>query len=176
MNETTARRQAGEARALLAILTIAKQAAWSLDNPGPALSSGFANYLYCADSELLLVPSVAELDWQLRRTNSAMREARSDAIIVTVGPRFDELRFAVGLWTLARNLWAAPAWPWADRNGLWLGCDELPGEAFPIRQGRLRREPAPWANDAEKTRGRIKADAWLARTLAGPVINNSERK
>lgn len=176
MNNMTAARQAGEARALLAILTIARQAAWSLNNAGPALSPGFANYLYCADAELLLVPSVSELDWQLRRTNSAMREARSDAIIVTVGPRFDELRFAVGLWTLARNLWAAPAWPWVDRNGLWLGCDDLPGEAFPIRQGRLRREPAPWADAAAKMRGRIKADAWLARTLAGPVTINSERK
>jgi len=174
MNTMTASRQAGEARALLAVLAIAKYATWSFKHAGPTLSSRFANYLYCEDAELLLVPSTAELDWQLRQTNGAMREARSDVLIATVGPRFDELRFAIGLWTAARNLWAAPAWAWVDSGALWFGCDELPGEAFPIGAGRLRRQRAPWSDEAAKMRGRIKADAWLARVLAGPATSDDE--
>ncbi|WNO53170.1 hypothetical protein [Stakelama saccharophila] len=173
MNTTTARRQSGEARALLALMEIAKHANWRLDRTGASLSPRFATHLYSDSAQLLLVPSIAELDWQLRSANAAMREARSDALIATLGPSGAELRFAIGLWTSARNMWFAPAWPWVDRSSLWFGCDDLPGEAFPVVEGRLQRKAAPWRDGADEEHGRAKASRWFERVLTGPSgINN----
>lgn len=162
---STADRQAGEARAMLALLHIAKAVGWRTDRAGPALSIPFANYLHCNNAQLLLVPSVASIAWQRRVVDAAMREARSDALIVSTGPHFDRLDFAIGLWRYERNDWLDPVWPWVSRNGLWFGSDKLGDNALAAREGRLLVEPAPWRSFEEKNRGRARALGWLERAF-----------
>lgn len=161
-------RQAAEARALTVALAIANKAGWSLRHAGPVLSFPFAGYLYIESAELLLVPTSASLQWQRPIVSRAMREARSDALIVSTGPGATNPSLAVGLWTRKGNDWQVPAMPALDDSrALWLNSDEGDGPSLRVREGRLRAAPAPWRSSAERQRDQRRAADWLACVLGG---------
>lgn len=152
-------------------LAIAAKANWSFERPGPTLSTPFANYLYVSVAELLLVPTSAGLPFARRLADRAVREARSDALVVscTTAPSgLPRVLFALGRWSLDGTAWSLPVWPWLTRDGgLWLappirGVDV---EVWPLRQCRLRAEAAPWATLRDQDAGRARAIGWVDRFL-----------
>ena len=163
-----AARQAAEARALTVALAIASKAGWSLRHAGLVLSFPFAGYLYVEAAELLLVPTSASLEWQRPIVARAMREARSDALIVSVGPGSNCPSLAVGLWTREGNDWRAPVVPaLSGDEALWLGSVEGNAPALLVKEGRLRIEAGPWRSAAERRQDQSRAAAWLACVLEG---------
>lgn len=171
MDHDLARRAAAESRALRAALAIAGKALWSFERPGPALSTPFANYLYVSVAELLLVPTTAGLPFASRLADRAMREARSDALVVaasTAENGLPRVLFALGKWSSSGTAWSVPVWPWLSRDhGLWfLPSTRLPHvHAWPLRQCRVRSEPSPWSALRDLDAGRARAISWLDQFL-----------
>lgn len=166
-----AHRREAETRALTAALAVAAKADWRLERAGAALSTPFANYLYVDSAELLLVPTSAGLPFARRLTDRAVREARSDALVVACGsaPSGNPLLlFALGLWSSTGTAWTVPVWPWLSRDGgLWFGpaTQELEVSAWPLRQRRLKAEPAPWRTVRDHDAGRVRALGWFDKVL-----------
>jgi hypothetical protein len=168
MNYDPAARQIAEARALTIALAIASKVGWSLRHAGPVLSFPFAGYLYVETAELLLVPTSASLEWQRPIVSRAMREARSDALIVSVGPGTTSPSLAVGIWMRDGNDWQVAAVPALDDgSALWLSSDEGDGPAWRVKERRLRAAPAPWRSSAERQRDQRRAAEWLSCVLEG---------
>jgi hypothetical protein len=165
-------RRAMEARALIATLAVAAHAGWSFDQAGPVLDPAFARYLYVDTAGLLLVPTANRIAHTIQIANAAMREARSDALVVCAGhPRGGEIGFAFGEWRRAHNHWHVPMAlfrPTAD--ALWLVPEPyhagVRGECFALAACPLRSKPAPWSSDDDHRAGRRGADAWLSRVFA----------
>lgn len=163
-----AQRRAAEARALAAALTIAARADWRFDRPGTSLSTPFAGYLYVDVAQLLLVPTSAALPFARRLVDGAVREARSDALIVSSAK--GQLAFALGLWSSAGTTWHMPVTPWLGDDGvLWMVADDdaAPDTApadigFSLRKGRIVAEPTPWLTPLGRAAGENRATTWLA--------------
>ena len=170
MTHNPAHRRAAEARALAAALAVANRAGWHLTRTGAALSATYGNYLYAYLPELLLVPTSAGVPFAARLADGAVREARSDALVVSAaGP---EIAFALALWSSAGTRWQVPVVPWLGTDEvLWMvtGENRAPGgaggTAFPLRARRLVDEPAPWATARERAAGEERAARWLASVM-----------
>jgi hypothetical protein len=161
-------RRAAEARALNVALAIAGRAGWQFERAGPMLATPFAGYLYVHTSQLLLVPTSAGLPYAVRLVDGAVREARSDALIVSTADA--QPAFALGLWSRSGTLWQVPVTPVLSANGvLWmvttLSGVAPAGTAFPMRRGRIVDLPAPWETAADRAAGEKRAAAWLAAMM-----------
>ena len=131
------------------------------------MSTPFAGYLYVASAELLLVPTSAALPFAIRLVEQAVREARSDALVVSCTGEGDtlEVRLALGLWSSAGTRWTSPVPPWLGEDGtMWLAADD--DEASPLRPRRVAAAPAPWRTPHERDDGQQRAANWFAELLA----------
>ncbi|MBB4088125.1 hypothetical protein [Sphingomonas carotinifaciens] len=172
MTPNPAARWAASARALSVALALAKRADWQFEHVGPTLSTPFAGYLYVHVAQLLLVPTTAGLPFTRRLVDAAMREARSDALIIsTAAP---ELTFALGLWRRSQTRWQLPVVPALHEDGeLWLtvdGADEVAGEmqtdtAYLLQRSPVMARASPWATPVELAEARSRAEAWLALVI-----------
>ncbi|KQN89955.1 hypothetical protein ASE95_14545 [Sphingomonas sp. Leaf231] len=172
MTHNPAARWAAAARALSVALAIAKRANWQFEHAGPNLSPPFAGYLYVHVAQLLLVPTTAGLPFARRLVDAAMREARSDALIVSTADA--EPAFALGLWGRSQTRWQMPVQPALHEDGdLWLTIDDaepIAGEMQANRAWLLQRCPvttraSPWATPADLADARKRAAAWLALVI-----------
>ena len=172
MTHQPASRQAAEARALIAALAIASEARWSLERAGPVLDPPFSNYLYVERAELLLVPTSDTLEHQMAVTGRAMREARSDALLIRAPtPNARRVELAVGIWALTKIHWLAPMTLWRPQGQpLWLMPDPYLAAVrhvcFRLEDGRLLAAAAPWADLHEQRVGQAQGEVWISRVLS----------
>lgn len=171
MIEIPAARRIAETRALMVALAIAAKGDWHARPVGPALSKPYSRYYHVEASRLLLVPTSAGLPFSVRLAAGAMRETRSDALVVScvtapaTGPTF---LFALGRWSSSELRWMAPAWPFLSIDGrLWLTPPriEIGNRAVPLVAGPLRGACAPWASITEQDAGRARAIGWFDRVI-----------
>lgn len=168
MTYDPAARRAADACALSVALAIAAKADWQLERAGPSLATPYAGYLYVHTSQLLLVPTSAGLPYAVPLVDGAVREARSDALIVSTAGAAPT--FALGLWNRSRTLWQVPVMPVLGADGvLWmvttLSGAAPAGTAFPMRRGLIADLPAPWVTAADRVAGEKRAAAWLAAVM-----------
>ena len=171
MTDLPAARRIAETRALMVALAVAAKADWHAKPVGPSLSKPYSRYYHVEASRLLLVPTSAGLPFAQRLAEGAMREARSDALVVscvtdpTTGPTF---LFALGRWSSAELRWMRPAWPFLAMDGrLWLTpprC-ETGKRAVPLVAGPLQATCAPWASVTDQDAGRARAIGWFDRVI-----------
>lgn len=173
MIDIPAARRAAETRALMAALSIAAKADWRPKPVGPTLSTPYAGYLTVDASRLVIAPTSAGLPFAVRLASGAMREGRSDALIVSCvsdSMARPTLLFALGRWSSSALRWMSPAWPYLAVDGaLWLmpARRETGGRAVPLVAGPLFARPAPWATIADQDAGQARAIGWFDRVIAG---------
>lgn len=188
-----ATRRAGEARALIAALAIARYAGWSFEHPGAALPVMFSGYLYTETAGLLLVPTSLPLSDAAEVADDAVLAARSDALLVAaeqvaaVATSCEPIAttwrvwLGLGIWSsCAPTRWHLPVTPWLGGNGaLWVtSADraavtmETAGRAavcapiaFALQAGRLSPRTAPYRCPLERRDGEERAAAWLAAMI-----------
>lgn len=164
-------RRLAEHRALSAALTLAKLAGWSIDRHAPLLPKAFEDYLYVPQAELLLVATVDAPGKMKGLVTRATREARSDALIVSIGRNSSGLfqpYVSAGLWSVEATRWHGPYLPWIYCDGEpWLLPDPLGGNdddpclrlsGRPLRPAQAK----PWQSMAERYVGFARADAAFA--------------
>lgn len=153
---------------------IAERAGWRADPSDILLTSGFRDFRYIPNAELLLVPSCDPTRADLVRVARGMSATRSDALVVKAAMEGRRTLYCtVALWHgLARD-WHHSRRLWLSRrNEAWLvpnpADTEESGAAFRLTSGRLRIAEAPPAEDpAEILAGLDRADAWLAASREG---------
>ncbi|MEN2786755.1 hypothetical protein ACFOKI_01350 [Sphingomonas qilianensis] len=172
MNYNPDVRRAAEIRALTATLAIAGQARWSIGRVGPVLDLPVANYLYVDRAQLLLIPTSSALPRAMAVADRAMRQARSDALIIrAVNGHPDKIELALGQWKLTENQWYMPMTLWhRSRRPLWLVPDPyhvaVRHECFELHDATMRSAAAPWAGLHEYREGLDQGAAWMSRVLA----------
>lgn len=168
MTHNPAARRATAARALELSLALARKAGWRLEVAGPALSTPFTSYLYVDSAQLLLVPTAAGLSHATRLVEAAVREARSDALIVSTAAPAPAFAFA--RWAQRDTRWHLPVTPWLGADGeLWIvapgpsaAASYSAGLTFLLAPRPTRDLPAPWQTDVERRAGMRRAATWLA--------------
>ncbi|WP_332746798.1 hypothetical protein [Sphingomonas sp. ZB1N12] len=166
MYSITPELRAAHARALVGALRLAEIAPWSFHKWALALSPPFCSYLYVASAELLLVPSVNSGPRDMQIVGRGMRDARSDALIVS--PNLDDdgqlaLRYSLGIWHRDANAWYGPLLLWMASSGeLWLVPDAAANAdrtCFRLTSSRFSQGEVPWRDAAERSTGLCRAQA-----------------
>lgn len=126
-NDNHARRVA-EAQVIGASLALMKKTGWTIYKTATtALPTDFWNYLYVPCPELLLVPTIEDPRLLRSTVTEAVRAARSDALVVSLGKTArDELQASVRIcmWSRIAAHWYGPHLPWLSLDGqLWLVPD-----------------------------------------------------
>lgn len=112
-------RAAAEARALTMALVLAAKVGWRFAR-GPMPTGSFAQYLYVEAAQLMLVPTSSALPFAIRQVASVVREARSDALIVS-RPDGGAPTFAMATWARRETNWTQPLALWLSEQGApWL--------------------------------------------------------
>lgn len=158
-------RAAAEARALTLALALVARMDWRLGR-GPILGHAFTQYLYVPDPQLLIVPTTAGLEFAIRQVDPVIRDARSDAIIVSRSTE-GVARYAFATWARQETVWTDPLALWLTDRETWLvppptSADTL---GFRLRQTLHAVEAVPWCDPAARTTGYRRADAWMAQVV-----------
>ena len=171
-------RAAAEARALRLALALAARVGWTLDRTGPALSTPFAGYLHIASAQLLLVPTVAGLDYARRQVDPATRACRSDAIIVSLtGNTLPG--FALATWSRTCTGWTMPLALWLAPGGeSWLVPPPGSFDRLAVRLvDRLHTVGGlPWDDFSNRFDGFDRAAAWLEALEGEERLPEVEKK
>lgn len=174
-NDNHARRIA-EAHTIGASLALVKKAGWTIHKHATvALAEDFWNYLYVPEPSLLLVPTIKDPSPLRGVVGGAVRQARSDALVVSVvktpaGERQTSIRIC--LWSCVGAHWYGPHLPWMSATGdLWLVPDHrAPVDAEPsfrLSDGPLTPIDAPFGNALDRYRGLAAARALIDQALEG---------
>lgn len=174
MNENYARR-VSEAEVIGASLALVKHAGWAIHkNAQVSLSPDFWNYLYLPVPELLLVPSIDVSEGARFPVTRAVREARSDALVISIrkgraGERQTTANLAV--WSSRGVVWFGPFLPWlSDTGAVWLvpevsSANHAP--SFLLGAGRLEAVAVPYIDNDARIRGLADARALVDQALEG---------
>lgn len=174
-NDNHARRTA-EAQVIGAALALVKKANWTIHKTAAtALPTDFWNYLYLPCPELLLVPTIEDPHLLRSTVSEAVRAARSDALVVSLGTTARDERQAsvrICMWSRIAAHWYGPHLPWLSLNGeLWLvpdhraPVDDEP--SFRLGDGRLALRAAPFTSTLDRYRGLAAARALVNEALEG---------
>ena len=158
-------------RAERAAAAIAKEGAWKIDILGTPVAPRFAHHLYVESAALVILPTGKSAADMMAVMNPVMREARCDALIVSVPhDQSGKIELAIGIWRSTEINRFIPMALWRSETGLWIVPDPYHSgvrrECFQIRNGRLRPTRAPWVNKVDELHGLMRADAWMI-----PVIS-----
>lgn len=172
MNQNYARR-VSEAEVIGASLALVKQAGWAIHkNAQVSLAPDFWNYLYLPEPELLLVPSIDASEGARFPVTRAVREARSDAMVIAIrkGRAGERQTFAnLAIWSSRGALWFGPFLPWLGEAGdLWLVPDVASlalAPSFKLGDGRLAAHSVPYSDQDDRRRGLA-----AARTLVDAAV------
>ena len=157
-------RAAAEARALALALALAARMRWTF-GPGPLLSHAFAQFLYVPKPQLLLVPTTSGLAYAMRQVDPVIREARSDALIVS-RPAEGSASFAFATWHSCETIWTQPLSLWLHAaSEIWLVPPPMDDDplGFRLRDALHWTEPVPWSDPQARMVGIRRALAWMAR-------------
>jgi len=174
MNQNYARR-VSEAEVIGASLALVKHAGWAIHkNAQVSLSPDFWNYLYLPEPELLLVPSIDASEGARFPVTRAVREARSDAIVISIrkGRGGERQAFAnLAIWSSRGVLWFGPFLPWLGNTGdLWLVpevASVMQAPSFRLGEGRLSAMSAPYHDRDDRHRGLADARALVDQAVEG---------
>lgn len=162
------KRVAAEARALQLALAVAARVGWRFDR-GPLPTTSFAQFLYVDAAQLLLVPTSAALPFATRQVEPVVREARSDALIVSSAGEGTPV-FAMATWARSETVWTQPLLPWlADTSELWLvpDVDGATPFAFHLVDALHHVATVPWVLASERQAGLDRAAAWMREVVGG---------
>lgn len=174
MNQIHARRLS-EAEVIGASLALVKHAGWAIHkNAQVSLSPDFWNYLYLPTPELLLVPSIDVSEGARFPITRAVREARSDALVISIRKgRAGERQTAADLavWSSRGVHWFGPFLPWLGDSGeVWLVPDVASAKhaaSFRLGGGRLEAMSVPYDDVEHRRRGLAAARALVDQALEG---------
>jgi hypothetical protein len=174
MNQNYARR-VSEAEVIGASLALVKHAGWAIHkNAQVSLSPDFWNYLYLPEPELLLVPSIDASAGARFPVTRAVREARSDAMVISIrkGRSGERQTIAhLATWSSRGVFWFGPFLPWlGDTGDLWL-VSEVNSSAqvasFRLGDGRLSAKAAPYHEQVDRCRGLANARTLVDQAVEG---------
>ena len=157
------KRAAAEARALRLALALAARVGWTFDRYGPMLPTAFAGYLHIGRAHLLLLPTVAGLDFARRQVEPATRACRSDALVVSL-PDDGTPCFAFATWARTATSWMEPLALWLSQAGEpWLvPCGDDGRLGVRLVDALHCAARVPWESDAARRAGLDRAAAWVA--------------
>lgn len=174
-NDIHARRIA-EAQVIGASLALMTTAGWTIRKDATTeLPRDFWNYLYVSEPALLLVPTIEDPRGLRGTVGSAVRQARSDALIIYIGKTTRgerQVSALVSLWSSLGVHWYGPHLPWLSQTGdLWLVPDpRAPVDAEPsfrLAGGPLEPRSKPFANTIDRYRGLTAARVLIDQALEG---------
>lgn len=159
-----------------ATLALARKAGWTIDRSVTfALPPEHWAFHYVPAAELLLLPVAGSHAKAFAPTASAVRQARSDAIIVSLGHAASGERqvFAsICMWSSMGVICYGPHLPWLSPGGdLWLvpdpraRVDEEP--SFLLTMDRLIPKALPATNDLDRRRGLVAARQFFNAGMEG---------
>jgi hypothetical protein len=174
-NDNHARRVA-EALVIGASLSLVKTAGWTIQKYATvALPKAFWNYLYVSEPLLLLVPTIEDPAKLRSAVGTAVRKARSDALVVTLGQTARGERQAlmrICMWSALGVHWYGPHLPWlSSDNEIWLvpdpsaPVDEQP--SFRMVGSHLAPSAAPFSKALDRARGFASARSLIEQALEG---------
>lgn len=176
MTNDTHARSIAEAQVIGASLALMTTAGWTIHKDATTeLPRDFWNYLYVSEPALLLVPTIDDPRGLRGTVGSAVRQARSDALVVSIGTtaRGERQTSAlICLWSSLGSHWYGPHLPWLSQTSdLWLVPDHRarvdPEPSFRLAGGPLEPRSKPFANTIDRYRGLTAARVLIDQALEG---------
>lgn len=165
-----------DAHVVDATAMLAAKAGWTINRTALiALSPECWAYHYVPDAELLLVPTVGSHRLMFRATETAMRQARSDALVIGIGKAGNgdpQIFASICMWSSQGAHWDGPHLPWLGRDdALWLIPDPRArvdeGPSFRLNNQRLVPAAPPATNAMDRYRGLSAARAFFNQPKEG---------